>query len=215
MGTSSGYPQPHTLPAIVDEDLLTVLSDLEVTLREHAPTVAESLQPGLSNQEIMELEETYGFQLTDELRALYKWHNGTSSETVIDFIPGHRFLSLDEAVRERVALRSELKESTVLQRAAYDAVASHMTPWLTLLSDGAGDGYFYDPTRQSAGCEIFYTITELGHFVFYPSLKNLLTQIRDCYDSGAYTVAVDGRRSDEDYDASFAIQRKYGTEIED
>lgn len=210
--SNSMYPQPAQLPPVVEKDLETLLAELDEVLKEKAPSVARSLQPGLNDQEITDLEEQYGFPLTGELRTLYKWHNGMSSDGA-DFIPGHHFWSLDRVLQEHALFQAQLKEQTALQRFVSDALISHTESWLAVFPDGAGDGYFYDPQRQSAGCEIFYTFTEVGYFKFFPSLKNLIAGILECYRSDIYSAAGNGTHLNENYGRSSAIWKKYAAEI--
>ena len=157
------------------------------------------------------MERDFGFQLTDELRELYKWHDGMSRDGPGDFIPGHRFLPLDEAVRQSIALRSQIKGASFVQRTLYNLVASHKNSWLTILDDGAGDGYFFDSTRVAAGCEVFYAFTETGDFQFFPSLKNLFDGIRQCYEGGVYKSVDNSDHLQEDYEASVRIWSRLAT----
>ena len=58
---------------------MQLLAGLQATLETNAPLVAQSLQPGLSDAQISELETQGGFRLSGDLRALYRWHNGMST----------------------------------------------------------------------------------------------------------------------------------------
>lgn len=121
------YPSPFNLPPIVDESAEDLIQRLEQILQERAPAVVDALQPGLTDEQITDIETASGFQLSDDLRALYKWHNGMSPDGPRDFIPGHRFLSLQEAVEQRAALHEQLRSATVVQRAFYSVVAATVT----------------------------------------------------------------------------------------
>lgn len=211
MGLLSNYPQPKSLPSTVDDDLGAILTNLDVLLLDRHPSVFESLQPGLSDSQIVRLEEQFGFQLTPELRELYKWHNGASPDGTRDFIPGHRFLPLDDAVEQSVALRAQLKNAAFLQRAVYNVFTGHKKSWLTILDDGCGDGYFFDPTRVDRGGEIFWTFTETGDFLFFPSIRNLFAGIRANFENDTYFISDDGVSLGERYDRSISSWSNYGT----
>src|SRR5512144_2296564 len=89
------YPPPRGMPKDVESDIDRTLQRLETVLREHAPDVLSALQPGLSDDQIREIESAHRLRLTDELRALYRWRNGSSSDDRAELVPGHWFLPLD------------------------------------------------------------------------------------------------------------------------
>lgn len=71
-----GYPRPKTLPDIVRTPIQELLAKLQSLLSEKAPKVLDSLEPGLDDAQIDEVEKEFGFKLGKGLRALYKWRNG-------------------------------------------------------------------------------------------------------------------------------------------
>src|SRR3712207_5050248 len=70
------YPSPRAMPPLVEQSAEELLQRLEHVLRERAPAVAESLQPGLTDERITEIESAAGFRLPEDLRSVYRWHNG-------------------------------------------------------------------------------------------------------------------------------------------
>ncbi len=206
------YPKPPHMPKVVDRPTEDILKDLDKVLAEKAPSVAIQLQPGLSPRKIDELEKKAGIELTDELRALYMWHNGCSTGSNQDFIPGHLFLSLDTTIKKYLACRQQLKSETILQRIASDVFAGYMDDWITIFGDLFGDGYFYDPNRKNnEGC-IFYHITEDVYYFFFPSLKNLLTAITECYKQDAYSQVSGSNTLKQNYEHSKRIFAEFGAE---
>jgi len=141
------YPKPRVLPSVVNQPTAQLLVHLQTVLESNAPTVALSLQPGLSEAQISTLESKGGFRLSLDLRALYRWHNGMFTNATIGLLPGERFLPLDEIVHERAILRQQVDSSTLGQRAVFAVFAGHRKSWVHVLDDGSGDGYFYDPER--------------------------------------------------------------------
>lgn len=64
------------------------------------PETARNLRPGLSDAEIDALLEkhAFGYELPDEVRALYRWRNGSPQQGERPFIWYHRLLGLEEAL---------------------------------------------------------------------------------------------------------------------
>jgi len=92
------YPKPKTMPPVVSATTEQLLLQLQSVLEKRAPEVLLSLQQGLLDKQISELEAKGGFILSPDLRAFYKWRNGTTNSTQVSLIPGHRFLPLEEVV---------------------------------------------------------------------------------------------------------------------
>jgi cell wall assembly regulator SMI1 len=205
------YPKPMSLPMVVDKSLEDVLRDLDTVLSEKVPSVAIRLQAGLSSREIDELEKKAGIKLNDELRTLYIWHNGCQANENQNFIPGHIFLPLDAAIEQYIICKQQLKSAPLLQRIAFNIFAGHRKNWITIFDDLCGDGYFYDPDRNSnEGC-VFYHFSEGGYYFFFPSLKNLLTAITECYRQGAYFQKSGSNLLEKDYEHSEKIFADFGT----
>src|SRR6266850_1743843 len=70
------YPPAPPMPAVVSRPVTEILAELEMILKTNAPKVLEQLQPGLADEEIAKLERQAGLQLPDDIKALYRWHDG-------------------------------------------------------------------------------------------------------------------------------------------
>ena len=204
------YPKASSMPADVEVSMDQVLARLEAALNKGAPGTLAALQPGLSESRLAELEKQGGFRLSPDMRALYRWRNGMTPGSSVDFIPGHDFLPLERAIEERQSLAQQVRDGSALQRAAHHLFSGHRDPWLTVLADGGGDGYFIDPQRAASDGAVFYHFSELGHYVFFPSAKNLLAGIAECYETGVFTVGPEGRLV-EHYEDAEAVWREYGS----
>lgn len=104
MQRSFFYPKAGNLPPAVAEPIDQLLADLQMSLNTNAPIVAQALQPGLSDARISELEAQGGFRLSDDLRALYRWHNGVPSDSRVKLLPSYRFVTLDEVAANHVLM---------------------------------------------------------------------------------------------------------------
>jgi hypothetical protein len=132
---------------------------------------------------------------------------GTNSS--VGLLAGQRFVPLDEVVRERALVGQQVASASLFQRAAFSVFAGHRKSWIQVLDDGAGDGYFYDPTRTSAEGAFFYHMAQSGYYVWFPSVRNFLAGVIECYDSRAVRVATDGKNLDEDPDRMEKIWERF------
>jgi len=192
------YPKPHDLPPVVSQSVEQLLARLQTALETNTPTVAKALRPGLTETEISTLEAQGGFRLSVNLRALYRWHNGMATNSTLGLLPGQRFLSLEQCVGERLMMGRQTDSAPSAQRAAFAVFASHRKSWVHILDDGAGDGYFYDPERTEAEAAFFYYMAEGGYYVWFPSFRNFLSGVIECYETRCVRLSADGKTLDED-----------------
>jgi len=203
------------MPPVVSESVDEILTKLENVLKLKAPQLLESLQPGLSAQEIAELERRAGVQLPDDLKALYRWRNGSSREGMKSRgrlpgvpIPNHWFMPLAEALGVRVESSNQVAQATMPQKGAFAIFAGHRKSWVTLFDDGSGDGYFFDPKRQAPQGAVFYCFSEDASYVFFPSIKNLLAGVVKCYEKEAFTLK--GGSLNDNFELSMKIWNEFG-----
>lgn len=204
------YPKPHNLPKVVDEPVDSLLAKLDRVLKTNAPAVAQLLQPGLSDSEIQELESKGGFRLSEDIRALYRWHNGIATNSLDGLLPGQRFAPLEEVVAARLSLIQQVDSGALAQKAAYAAFIGHRETWVHVFDDGAGDGYFYDPERSDAEGAFFYHFAEVGYYLWFPSFRNFLAGALECYESGAIKPERDGSALEEDFEHTQRIWERFG-----
>lgn len=208
------YPKAHGLPPVVAEMTEQLLSHLQNVLETNASIVAQSLQAGLSEAHISELEAAAGLRLSQELRALYRWHNGMSTNATVGLLPGQRFVPFDEAVAERALTRRQLASGTLGERASYRVFAGHRKSWLRVLDDGAGDGYFYDHQRADAEGAFFCHMAEEGYYLWFPSVRNFLAGVIECYQTQAVKLGTDGKHLEEDARRTEKVWARLGKEKE-
>ena len=205
------YPKPPAMKPVTGERLEALLARLDACLRQHAPAVANSLRPGLPDDQVRALEAEGRLRLSDEIRALYQWHDGAEMVAPGEFIPSHRFLPLSEAVRMRAAHRAQVRSLTVVPRLAYRVFAGHRAAWLHVLDDGCGDGYFYDPGRRRRPGSFFFNFNEDHWYQFFPTLADFIAAVIECFESGAFRMSADGTRLRSDVKKSMGIMGRYST----
>lgn len=87
--------------------LIDSLNKIFGCLEKNNHAVADSLQPGLSYQNIEEKVTSLPFQLPQELYELYQWRNGTPEDSKsdnVDFFLNYRFIPLEESIKIRFDL---------------------------------------------------------------------------------------------------------------
>jgi hypothetical protein len=102
-------------------------------------------------------------------------------------------------------MRQQLDSATMLQRAGWAVFAGHRNSWIQALNDGAGDGYFYDPERTDVEGAFFYHFAEDGSYTWFPSLRNFLSGLIECYQTKSITLEKDGKNLKEDVSRTQAI----------
>lgn len=90
------YPKPQKLPPVVSASTEDLLVRLQAVLENKAPAVARGLQLGLTDARISALEADGKFLLSDDLRKLYRWHNGMDPTVMVEFLPGMMFPPLED-----------------------------------------------------------------------------------------------------------------------
>jgi cell wall assembly regulator SMI1 len=189
------YPKAPPMPPPVATPISEMLGRFEKLLAQRAPSVLASLQPGLSDAEIDALESKHGFKLTPDLRALYRWRNGSVSGTTLAAFPDHHFISLPDAVAERDIVIQQVKQQTPEQQKMYAAFAGYREKWLGIVVDAAGDGYFFDPERAEADGSFFFHFAEDAAYDFFPAFRNYLAGVLEGHESGIFTFGQFGAQT--------------------
>jgi cell wall assembly regulator SMI1 len=187
-----------------------LLARLQTVLTSNAPLVLDSLRPGLSDEQISILEGQFGYRLPEDLKSLYRWRDGMMTNTTVGLLPGHRFIPLEEALRERTVIEKQVASARPHQRAAFSIFASHRKTWLAVLSDVAGDGYFFDPERTEQEGAFFYHFAEAGDYLWFPSVRNFLAGAIECFETGAVQLATNRTELDADWERMDKIWNRFG-----
>ncbi len=167
-----------SMPEVVDESMDALLLSLEDELKIHRPDVIPFLQPGISDTQINQAETRLERPIHPEMLALYRWHNGLAHD--LELFPGHGFWSLEQSIRTNRELNEQYLEKGI------SLLMAHEEHWLILFPDSAGDGYYYDPEQTYETGGVFYNFREVGYYRYFPSVRNLLKAIVECYQQGAY-----------------------------
>ena len=132
------------------------------------------------------------------------------TNSAAEFLPGQRFLPLEDVMRERSVVAQQEASATALQRAAYSVFAGHRKYWVHIFDDGGGDGYFYDPNRRDSDGAFFFHFAEVAYYVWFPSVRNFLAGVIECYETEAVKVAADGKSLEENSQQTEKIWARFG-----
>jgi hypothetical protein len=188
---------PTSMPPVVKESMDALLQSLEGELRIHRPDTLPFLQTGISNQQLEQTQASLGMSIHPEMQALYRWHNGLAND--MELFPGHGFWPLEQAIRTNRELNEQYRER------GFSLLMAPEEHWLILFPDGAGDGYYYDPVQTYGTGGVFYNFREARYYLNFPSVKNLLKAIVECYQQGAYLP-----NGETDFEIEDRILNKYG-----
>ncbi len=208
------YPRAPAMPPAVPETVEDLLGRFERILRDRAPEVFASMQRGLTDARIDALQSKHKFVLPQDLRALYRWRNGSTRDSRLAVFADHRFVALDEALRTRDALRGQLRAATRVQRLFYAPYVGHRDQWLGLIVDVAGDGYFFDPGRSEDEGSFFFCFAEDGSYWFFPTFRNFLAATIARHDSGVFRFASHGAET-VDHVRAHKLWHRYGVDGRD
>jgi hypothetical protein len=190
-------PHLESMPPVVEESLETILISLENELAKHRPETKQSLRPGISLEELDEAQAILGQSIHPDMQAVYRWHNGLENDEELFF--GYMFWDLDSAIQ--INLEFQKKGLFIL--------LPHHKDWLILYPDAAGDGYYDTPQGSYDQGGVFYVFRETGYYRYFPSVKNFLMAIVECYQIGPYP-----QEKEPNYELEEQIMDKYGVVFE-
>lgn len=187
----------------------TTLAAIKAHLEKEYPELNASLNPPATEADITRFEATLGVTLPDDLKKLYRLHNGESNDAGLFF--GLPFIGVDEALSEWKTWAS-LKESTAtLDNDIISVPAGHIkeqyvnTRCIPISKDYGGNniGIDLDPgPGGSAGQVINFGRDEDTRFVIATSLSGFLEFILHNLKNGNYHFDING----EDEPRSFLMK---------
>lgn len=169
------------------------LQDYEQRLRDLGATVVTHLQPGLTADEIDELETEHDLKLPSDARAIWQWHHmpaPTGPVSPYELTPGMRFLGLCEALQlSRTLTRTH---NPIVEQDG----ATHLRwepSWVPLTTDGKTI-ITIDCSRPRADTSrtmLFSTGGDTNAYIQLPLLNRVQWWLW-ALDHHAWTVRADG-----------------------
>lgn len=170
---------------------------IERALRDHAPTIAATLRPPVSDSDLRHLAETISRPLPDDFVASLRRHDGQDNPTRLLGLADHHHLMSAREMAEQSNLRVRALGDA---DETYDWMAPHKVKtivntrgWLQY-TDSEGDGYALDLDPLPAG--------QIGQVIYlpidgptpapeWPCYTAWLTTIAEKFDAGAFEVDDD------------------------
>lgn len=176
--------------------MIDLLRELEVELTRQAPAVVRELRPGLGQEAIDALLSAVPQPIPNELRALYRWHDGT--EKVHGAYRAELFT---------FGTMSPLARAVELLEAGVANTGGDWDPrWFPVF--GEEYGYFHAVScGPNGGAVLTLAYLDLPSFhVEYPNLRAFVQSLLGRWRSGVYHLASHAA-VDADYRALAAIRR--------
>lgn len=172
-----------------------IWSKIESWLRANAPQILETLQPGVSDVQITELENFLSIRFPEDVRASYQIHNGQASYEY-GLMDGREFLSVEQ-IKGEWQIWKELLDSGTFQKEDGQDQGSNPAPgirnvwwspqWIPLTYDGSGNHDCLDlnPTaRGTVGQIITMWHDDATLEIVAPSFRAWLQQYAEGLESG-------------------------------
>lgn len=158
---------------------------LDKVLAAKAVSIQTNLSPPAKDEEIAALRAALGGKKIDVLEAWFRWHNG-GKDLRHDLLPLGRPMSVADSLEDRKSLQTipfvgKLRKSSV-----------------KILDDGAGDGFFLDPT--AAKPVVFYQMLEDPTPRVYGTMTEFVNFLASGFESGVLStnaageLAYDGKK---------------------
>ncbi|BAU15157.1 PBS lyase HEAT-like repeat protein [Leptolyngbya sp. NIES-3755] len=175
--------------ALLTETLEQILKVLENSDNPFVVHIAESLQPGLTDEAIAAKLVDFPYTLPDEVIELYKWRNGQVQYRSAGLADIYTFLSLEDALKEykrliELAMETE-REVGVAWQGEYDP------RWFPIFRESAN--YYIVPTllkpQQSAPIlskSEYLSGEEVRQAKIYPSLTSMMLEVATNWETDVY-----------------------------
>lgn len=173
-----------------DFQLSQALERIHLWFQVNAPVVAGALQPGLTHEQISTQVQDLPFCLPQEVYQIYQWHNGSSAQQRVEFLPQYRFLSLEEAL-DQYQITVEIWRQSVSETEQLQSWCPRPEGWFPLFAE---DGNFYmvvgQPSPKTTAPIIHFS--EYGdNGLVFNSLTDMMLAVAECLETGTYFLYED------------------------
>jgi hypothetical protein len=168
----------------MDELLIELLEKYLSYVETVNPDVKDVIQDALGSQVLNKKTEYFPFNLSLELKTLYRWHDGfpNLTEDWYWFFEGYDFLPFDEAVS-----RSKLLLTTNDEECNYITWKDNYFPFATF---DVYDCLFVvcGNNLEEEDLKVYHFSIEDGVRLMYTSLKQMILTLIECWDQDVYDV---------------------------
>lgn len=158
------------------------LNNIFSWLQQNNPTVAASLQSGLSYREIENKLSSLQFRLPQELYELYQWRNGSNRIAKnVYFFKYYRFLPLEESLK---ILFNIIEKDTLLMGEIFPY------GWFPIFAFG-NEYYGVIGSEIAKKSSLIVYVCDYED-ISYTSLTGMMQTIAECYQTGVYYLNEEG-----------------------
>lgn len=149
----------------------------------NAPAMLTFLQPGLTRSQIDAQVQDLPFHLPEEVYQLYQWHNGSSAEQDVEFLPQYRFLPLEDAI-------AQYQFTVEIWRDVSETENCHdgwgwFEGWFPLFAED-GNFYMIEGQSQPTTAPIIHFSEYGDNDLIFNSLTDMMLAIAECLETGTY-----------------------------
>ena len=187
--------------------MIETLKNLEQWLKLNYWVASDSLQPGLTDEQIDALLKDWPYKLSSDVRALYRWRNGFEDD-LIQLLPGLSFLPLETALELAGGLWEASAEQ--VKKNSDDFFPRVLLP---IFSDAKNDAVllvqgFETEIPQSPAQVVL--LLQGKRFYGFEKLEDLLRAALELFKTGIYTIDQDHDTvSMANEDKARAVWRRY------
>jgi cell wall assembly regulator SMI1 len=156
-----------------------LLADIDRWLRQHAPRTREALRAPASDSEIGSVERTTGIEITDDIRTLLSWHNGSAAlGPSFKLVPEFDFMTVAEAV-SYWSMKQSLQATR--ERVLPDDQTWWHRQWLPIGTDRCGSLLVCDHRDGRGYGQVFIVDKVDGALPFHtwPNITAVLEEMRN------------------------------------
>jgi hypothetical protein len=163
-------------------DLTNALNRIFVWLEQNSPNSILGFQSGLLSEEIEEKLGVLPFAVSEEVRELYRWRNGSEID---NFVFGYlSLLNLDRACEYSKRLNNLDMEIRADREEPRD---------LFLVFDFDGEYFAIQGNESITATSPVFHISDCYDVSFaFINLTNMMLALAECYETGVYAVTEDG-----------------------
>lgn len=153
------------------------LAILDNHLKTKRPDFYGTLNPPLTNQQIIALEQEFKITLPPQVKLLYQWKNGQAASK--RFVNNSQFLPLEEALETYATLTPMIGHDFEIKNWWNEN-------WIPLFDNGGGDNICFDRSgifTGNAGQIIEFWHADPDRNVIAPSLEAFIAALNKFYDT--------------------------------
>lgn len=157
----------------------TWIEQIDAWLRRHRSNYYATLQPGVSERDLVAFEHEFGVVLPSAVRALYTWRNGQADECYDNLVDNWMFPSLQSSADHKRTLDEMIGYD-------FETHAWWRREWVPFLDNGGGNCLCVDLTKSGAGQVIVFWHDDADRPVESASTADWLRDLSKSMESGAY-----------------------------